>query len=87
MEAILFVLHTGCQCNALNGTGICSSISAHRRFQEWVDAGLSGALFACPRFAPARVIWTSIHFRHSDSLRQNDISIFSKRMFLKQKSE
>jgi transposase len=35
MNAILFVLRTGCQWNALNGTGICSSSSAHRRFQEW----------------------------------------------------
>lgn len=40
MDAILFVLRTGCQWNALNGTGICSSSSAHRRFQEWVDAGV-----------------------------------------------
>ena len=35
MDAILFVLRTGCQWNALNGTGICSSSSAHRRFLEW----------------------------------------------------
>jgi putative transposase len=40
MDAILFVLRTGCQWNALNGAGICSSSSAHRRFQEWVDAGV-----------------------------------------------
>lgn len=40
MDAILFVLRTGCQWNALNGTGICSSSSAHRRFQEWVEAGV-----------------------------------------------
>jgi transposase len=40
MNAILFVLRTGCQWNALNGTGICSSSSAHRRFQEWVAAGV-----------------------------------------------
>jgi len=38
MNAILFVLRTGCQWNALNGTGICSSSSAHRRFQEWTKA-------------------------------------------------
>ena len=36
MDAIFFVLRTGCQWNALNATGICSSSSAHRRFQEWV---------------------------------------------------
>lgn len=40
MNAILFVLRTGCQWNALNGTGLCSSSSAHRRFQEWTQAGV-----------------------------------------------
>lgn len=40
MNAILFVLRTGCQWNALNATGICSSSSAHRRFQEWTKAGV-----------------------------------------------
>lgn len=39
-DALLFVLRTGCQWNALNATGICSSSSAHRRFQEWVQAGV-----------------------------------------------
>lgn len=40
MDAIFFVLRTGCQWNALNATGICSSSSAHRRFQEWTAAGV-----------------------------------------------
>lgn len=40
MNGILFVLRTGCQWNALNGTGICSSSSAHRRFLEWTEAGV-----------------------------------------------
>ncbi len=40
MNAILFVLRTGCQWNALSGTGICSSSSAHRRFIEWTEAGV-----------------------------------------------
>jgi len=40
MDAIFFVLRTGCQWNALNATGICSSSSAHRRFVEWADAGV-----------------------------------------------
>lgn len=40
MNAILLVLRTGMQWNALNATGICSSSSAHRRFQEWVQAGV-----------------------------------------------
>src|ERR1044071_3976177 len=34
MDAIFFVLRTGCQWNALKATGICSSSSAHRRFAE-----------------------------------------------------
>jgi putative transposase len=45
MDAILFVLRTGCQWNALNATGICSSSSAHRRFQEWERAGLFAELW------------------------------------------
>ena len=40
MNAIVFVLRTGAQWNALNATGICSSSSAHRRFQEWTQAGV-----------------------------------------------
>lgn len=40
MDAIFFRLRTGCQWNALNATGICSSSSAHRRFQEWAAAGV-----------------------------------------------
>jgi transposase len=40
MTAILFVLRTGCQWNALKATGICSSSSAHRRFVEWTEAGV-----------------------------------------------
>jgi putative transposase len=40
MNAILLVLRTGMQWNALNATGICSSSSAHRRFQEWTKAGV-----------------------------------------------
>ena len=37
LDAILFVLRTGCQWNALRATGICSSSSAHRRFLEWTE--------------------------------------------------
>lgn len=40
MDAIFFRLRTGCQWGALNATGICSSSSAHRRFQEWNQAGV-----------------------------------------------
>jgi putative transposase len=40
MDAILLVLRTGIQWNALNVTGICHSSSAHRRFQDWERAGV-----------------------------------------------
>ena len=40
MDAILFLARTGCQWNALSATGICSSSTAHRRFQEWTAAGV-----------------------------------------------
>lgn len=40
MNGILFVLKTGCQWNALNATGICSSSTAHSRFQEWNQFGV-----------------------------------------------
>ena len=46
MDAIFFVLRTGCQWNALNATGICHSSSAHRRFQEWTEAGVFEKLWA-----------------------------------------
>lgn len=45
MDAILLVLRTGMQWNALNATGICHSSSAHRRFQEWVKAGVFEAFW------------------------------------------
>ena len=40
MTAILFVLRTGCQWEALDATNLCSHSSAHRRFQEWAEAGV-----------------------------------------------
>lgn len=40
MDAILFVLRTGCQWNALNATGLCPSSTAHDRFQKWVREGV-----------------------------------------------
>jgi putative transposase len=44
-EAIFFVLRTGCHWNALREARICSSSSAHRRFQEWVRAGVFAAFW------------------------------------------
>jgi transposase len=46
MDAIFFVLRTGCQWNALNATDLCSSSAAHRRFQEWTVAGVFERLWA-----------------------------------------
>src|SRR3954468_9193547 len=40
LDAILLVLRTGMQWNALNATGICSSRRPHRGFREWARAGL-----------------------------------------------
>jgi transposase len=45
MDAIFFVLRTGCQWKARHETGICASSSAHRRFQEWTEAGVFRALW------------------------------------------
>ena len=46
MDAICFVLRTGCQWNARNATGIGSNSSAHRRFQELTAAGVFVTLWA-----------------------------------------
>ena len=40
LDAILLVLRTGMQWNALDATGICNSSTAHRRFQQWERAGV-----------------------------------------------
>lgn len=40
MEAILFVLMTGCQWQALDKTNLCKHSVAHKRFQEWAKAGV-----------------------------------------------
>lgn len=45
MNAILFLLRTGCQWNALDATGICSCSSAYRRFREWAEAGVFEAFW------------------------------------------
>jgi putative transposase len=47
MEALCFVLRTGCQWNALNHMRRCSSSAAHRRFQEWAAAGVFVQLWQC----------------------------------------
>ena len=45
LDGIFFVLRTGCQWHALDATQICSGSTAHRRFQEWEQAGFFDALW------------------------------------------
>jgi transposase len=45
MDAILFLLRTGCQWNALDATVICTCSSAYRRFREWTEAGVFEAFW------------------------------------------
>jgi putative transposase len=45
LDAILFVLRTGCQWKALDATRFCPGSTAHDRFQEWVAAGVFLALW------------------------------------------
>lgn len=45
MEAILFVLRTGCQWKALDATRFCPGSTAHDRFQRWVKEGVFQALW------------------------------------------
>jgi transposase len=40
MNAIFFVLRTGCQWSALDRTRLCKKSSAHRWFQTWARAGV-----------------------------------------------
>jgi len=39
-DAIISVLRTGCQWQALEQTELCAHSTAHERFQEWVQAGV-----------------------------------------------
>ena len=60
MNAILLVLGTGVQWNALNATGVCSSSAAHRRIQEWAAAGYStssGARASLPTTSSTGIDW------------------------------
>src|SRR5919107_2722324 len=55
LAAIIFVLRTGCQWKALDATGLSSGSTAHRRFQEWVRAGLFFRLWRGGARRPAEV--------------------------------
>ena len=58
MNAILLVLRTGMQWNALNATGVCTSSSAYRRFCEWCDAGMCWS-------SGSKGCWPTTHSRAS----------------------
>lgn len=45
LNAIFFVLRTGCQWKALDATGLCKGSTAHSRFQQWVAAGVFARLW------------------------------------------
>jgi transposase len=45
MDAIFFVLRTGCQWHALHATGLCARSAAHRRVHAWVEADVFVALW------------------------------------------
>ncbi len=45
MDAIFFVLRTGCQWNSLDATSICSCSAAYRRFREWLEGGVFEAFW------------------------------------------
>ena len=45
LEAIFFVLRTGCQWKALDVTGLVKGSTAHSRYQEWVKAGVFARLW------------------------------------------
>ena len=47
MEAILFVLRTGCQWKALDATRFCPGSTAHDRFQEWAAEGVFEEMWRC----------------------------------------
>ena len=69
MDAILLVLRTGMQWNALNATGICSSSSAHRRFQEWEQPDDEPPAQPGPEASPFR----SVPFRQGAKLGSEEL--------------
>ena len=45
MDAIFFVLRTGCQWKALDATKFCPGSTAHDRFQRWAEEGVFLAMW------------------------------------------
>lgn len=64
-ECHFLYVQKDCQWNDLNATGICSSSSAHRLFQEWRDAGVferfwQNGLLACEHLDAIDWSWLSL---------------------------
>ena len=65
MNAIFFVMRTGCPWKALDATGICGASTAHNRFQEWRKAGVfqklwEAALIDYDDLKKLKFQWTSM---------------------------
>lgn len=72
MNAIFYVLKTGCQWRALDTTGICPGSTAHDRFKEWVEAGVfmefwRTGLFNHEYFAGLDWSWLGVDDRHGSA--------------------
>ena len=87
MNAILFVLRTGCQWAALDATGICSHASAHRRFMEWKQAGVfehfwAKGLMSCPELRGIDWGWLNLdsapHKDHEDHEEPAQIAVLNQ---------
>ena len=45
LDAIFFVLRTGCQWKALDAKGLVKGTTVHSRYQQWVEAGVFARLW------------------------------------------
>ena len=98
MNAIRFVVRTGCHWNALKATGLGSSSSAHRRFREWTAAGVFLAFWREGVFASdglqgvakddvAAYSWYSLAAAQGDDRARTALQGMKKVMTTKQKAE
>jgi len=57
---MFFVLRAGCPWKASKATGSWSSSTAHRRYQDWVEAGVFAQLCnaALPEYDVISLAWT-----------------------------
>jgi transposase len=79
MDAIFLALRTGCQWNALNSTAICSSSSAHRRFQEWTEAGVFRKLWKRGLLAYEKLNGIDWRWLSMDGVMTNAFSFVGRR--------